>query len=133
MASNFSSFESLPCYKEQFTWAPVAHACNGRYSGGSHQEDGSWIPARAIVIQTLFHNFQHTNRAATLAEGMGSEFQSRYNQPTHKKEMIVIIGILLLPWTMNVKKATAVNKQLDIFSWNHHSFVKKFSGKTVEL
>jgi hypothetical protein len=65
---------------------------------------------------------------------MGSEFQSRYkNKQTNKKEMIVITGILLLPWTMNMKKATAVNKQFDFFSWNHHSFVKKFSGKTVEL
>jgi hypothetical protein len=47
--------------------------------------------------------------------------------------MIVITGILLLPWTMNVKKAAAVNKEFDIFSWKHHSFVKKFSGKTVDL
>jgi hypothetical protein len=37
---------------------------------------------------------------------------------------------------MNVKKARAVNKfvkQFDIFSWNHLSFVKKFSYKTVDL
>jgi hypothetical protein len=50
--------------------------------------------------------------------------------------MIVIIGILLLPWTRNVNKATVVNKfvkQFDVCSCNHHSFAKKFSGKTVDL
>jgi hypothetical protein len=44
--------------------------------------------------------------------------------------------ILLHSWTLNMNEATAVNKllnQFHILLCDHHFFVKKFSGMTVEL
>jgi hypothetical protein len=44
--------------------------------------------------------------------------------------------ILLHSWALNMNESTAVNKRLKQFHillCDHHSFVKEFSGMTVDL
>jgi hypothetical protein len=85
----------------------VAHARDGCYSGGRDQEDGSLIPTRTIVIQNLFHNFHHINRA--ISDGRYGLWVPILAQQISKKEMIVIIWILLLPWTMWKRPQLCIN------------------------
>jgi hypothetical protein len=42
------------------SWAPVAHACNPRYSGGRDQEDHGPKPARANSLQDSISRIPNT-------------------------------------------------------------------------
>jgi hypothetical protein len=51
-------------------WAPVAHACNPSYSGGTDQEDHSSKPAQANSSQDPTQK-----RAGGVAQGVGPELK----------------------------------------------------------
>jgi hypothetical protein len=55
---------------------------------------------------------------------------------TQINKKVVMFPILLFSWHRNMKETTAVNKfvkEFDIILCNYHSFVKIFSGKTVDF
>jgi hypothetical protein len=73
-----------------------------RIVGGSQQGQ--------IVWKTLSQKNPSQKRADREAQGTGHEFKSHYKKQKKRKEMTFPIGIMLLPWTMNTKEVTAVNK-----------------------
>jgi hypothetical protein len=60
-----------------FSQAPVAHACNPSYSGGTNQEDLGLKPTWANILQDPEKTLDK-KRAGGVAQGVGPEFKLQY-------------------------------------------------------
>jgi hypothetical protein len=67
-------------------WAPVAHTCNPRYSGGRDKEDQGLKPAWANSSQDPISKIPITKIADGVVQGEGPEFKPQYCK-TNKKTL----------------------------------------------